>query len=208
MSIFKFGALLLLSLSYFSIFSQNYNPRIQQGTAFQYEFWDKMSGKLVVDGSFQDVDNGRLSFYDTLHLKGVSQVYHTIISKKAMERGDCMKPPREDPRSVQNGVYLFILSDNETDHCFSRSFLKNIKKDKTAVYGGITYFQEEDPAFKDFELNGLKWDVVHIISANKQKRFTILNNEEYPLILQSSSEDVNSLLTKFNDPPPPELKKQ
>ncbi len=202
------GLSLLLNLCFCSIFSQNYNPRIQPGTAFQYEFWDKLAGKLVVDGSFISLDNGGLSFYDTLRLKEKSQVYRTIISKKGMEKGDCMKPPKEDPRSVQHGVYTFILSDNETDHCFSRSFLKNIKIDKTDVYGGITYFMEEGPAVKDFELNGVKWNAIHIISANKQKRFTILNNEEYPLILQSSSEDVNSLLTRFSDPPPPEPKKQ
>jgi hypothetical protein len=188
-------AILILFLVSSPLQAQKYNPEIKTGTLFKYEFKGKDGAVLLVNGAITSTDKGALAFTDTLRFNNQFQVYKTVISKTAMGRADKMKPPTDEPTSTQRGVSLFVLSDDKTDHCFSRLFLKTIKEQKAATYGGITYTLSNMPAGEAFKLNGKEVDAVYFVSSNGQKKFWVLNNTMYPLILRSSSENINAVLT-------------
>ncbi len=191
---------MILSLFFFSSFSQQkYLPEIKTGTLFQYEFKGKDGTVLIVNGAVTSTDKNALAFVDTLKFNGKFQVYKTVISKTAMDKADKMKPPKDESTSTSNGVSLFVLSDDKTDHCFSRHFFKTIKEQKSATYGGITYNLTDMTANNIFKLDDREVDAIYIVSANGQKKFWILNNPMYPFILKSSSENVNALLTGISN---------
>lgn len=190
-----FLAILISVSSLLSLHAQKYIPEIKTGTLFQYQFKGTDGGILVVNGAITSTDKGSLAFVDTLKFNNKFQVYKTVISKTAMEKGNRMKPPTEQPVSVQHGTALFVLSDDKTDHCFSRQFLRNIKEKKSASYGGITYEAKDVPPAEAFKLNGKEVDAVYIVSSNGQKKFWVLDNPICPLILKSSSENIDAVLT-------------
>jgi hypothetical protein len=189
---------ILLAISFVQGYSQTANdkylPEIKAGTLFQYEFKGKDGAELIVDGAILSTEKGALSFVDTLKFGGKMQINKTVISNKAMENANKMRSPGEQPTSAQDGNALFILTDDKTDHCFSRHFLKTLKEQKSATYGGITYNLMPMPAGEVFKFDDRVADAVYMVSANGQKKFWILNNPLYPFILRSASENVNAIL--------------
>lgn len=176
-----------------------YLPEIKAGTLFQYVFKGKNGSDLNVSGQILSTDKGSLAFVDTLKFEGKIQINKTMISKTAMENANKMRSPNEQPTSAHNGNSLFVLPDDKTDHCFSRRFFKTLLEQKSASYGGITYNLTPISAGTVFKLDGKDADAVYIVSSNGQKKFWILNNPLYPLILQSSSENVNAVLTGLSN---------
>ena len=194
---------LLFSISFAYGYSQTtsdkYLPEIKAGTLFQYEFKGKDGAELIVDGAILSTEKGALSFVDTLKFGGKMQINKTVISKKAMESANKMRSPGEQPTSAENGNALYILTDDKTDHCFSRHFFIALKEQKSATYGGITYNLADMTAEKVFKLDGNEVDAIYVVSANGQKKFWILNNPLYPFILKSASENVNAVLTGISN---------
>lgn len=194
---------LFLSISFVRGFAQTpvekYSPEIKAGTLFQYEFKGKDGSSLIVHGEILSTEKGSLAFADTLQFGGKIQINKTVIPKTAMENGTKMKPPNEQPTSSQNNTSLFVLSDDKTDHCFSRRFFKLLKEQKSAAYSGITYNLMPMPPGDVFHLDDKEVDAVYVVSANGQKKFWILNNPLYPFILRSASENVNALLTGISN---------
>jgi hypothetical protein len=188
---------------FFQVYSQKtgekYLPEIKAGTLFQYTFKGKDGTNLNVRGEILSTEKGGLSFVDTINFGGKFQVNKTVISKTAMENGNKMRPPNEQPTSSQNGILLFVLSDDKTDHCFSRRFLKTLKEQKSATYSGITYNLQPMPPGEVFKLDDKEVDAIYIVSANGQKKFWILNNPLYPFILRSASENINAELTGISN---------
>jgi hypothetical protein len=176
-----------------------YLPEIRQGTIFHYVFKQKDGTRLFVKGEILSTENGIFSFVDSIDFAGRLQVNKTVISKSGMENGNKMRPPNEQPTSQQHGLALFVLSDDKTDHCFSRRFIRTIKEQKTANYGGITYRLLPVPDNEIFKLDDREFDVLYIVSANGQKKFWILNNPLYPFILRSASENINVELTGISN---------
>jgi hypothetical protein len=177
----------------------NYLPEIKEGTIFHYLFKEKDGGQFFVKGEILSTENGRLSFVDSIHFGGRLQVNKTVISKSGMENGNKMRPPNEEPTSRQHDIFLFVLSDDKTDHCFSRRFFRTIKEQGSANYGGITYKLLPQPADAVFRLDNKQVDVLYIVSANGQKKFWILNNPLYPFIVRSASENINVELTGISN---------
>jgi hypothetical protein len=175
-----------------------YLPEIKAGTLFQYEFKGKDGAALVVTGEILSTEKG-LSFVDTLTFGGKIQINKTVISKTAMEKAGKMRSPNEQPTSSQNNMSLFVLSDDKTDHCFSRLFFKTLQEQKSAAYGGITYNLMPVPSGEAFMLNDKEVDAIYIVSSNGQKKFWILNDPMYPFILKSASENVNAVLTGMSN---------
>ncbi len=172
-----------------------YLPEIKTGTHFQYVFKGKGGADLRVAGEILSTDKGSLAFVDTLQFEGKIQINKTMISKTAMENANKMRSPNEQPTSARNADSLFVLTDDKTDHCFSRRFFKTLMEQKSASYGGITYNLTPISAETVFRLDGKQVDAIYMVSANGQKKFWVLNNPLYPFILQSSSENVNAVLT-------------
>ena len=189
---------LIIFLKSFSQDSTKYLPQIQSGTVFQYNFIGNDGGRLVVDGVMQSVEKGGLTLVDTLKFGGKSEIYKIVISKKGMENASKLRAPKEQPTSTVRNFTLYVLSDDKTDYCFSRKFFKTLLEQKTAVYGGITYNLLPQGQEPPFEIDGKKFDAVDMISANGKKKFKLLNDPIYPLILSSTSNNIHAVLTKIS----------
>ena len=182
----------------FSQSTEKFIPVIKAGTLYKYTFKGKDGSNILVAGGIVSTDKGGLVIVDTIAFGNKKQINKTVISKTAMEKGNKMKPPNEEPTSSQNGNSLFVLSDDKTDHCFSRQFIKTLKEQKTATYSGIQYNLAEQPTGTEIIIDGKKMDALFIISSNGMKKFWILNDAMYPFILKSSSENINAELTSLN----------
>ncbi|MBS1667120.1 MAG: hypothetical protein JST58_07080 [Bacteroidetes bacterium] len=182
-----------------SNFVGKYLPQIKTGTLFQYSFKGNDGGELIVRGEVLSTENGAFSLSDTLIFGPKKQIYKIVMSKTAMEKASKLRAPNEQPTSSRNNFSLFVLSDDKTDHCFSRKFFKTITEQKSAIYGGITYNLVPDLPENAFRLEGRQIDAISIVSSNGKKRFRILNDPSYPLILSSNSYNVNAQLTGISN---------
>ena len=180
--------------------SEKYLPEIKAGTQFEFNFSGKAGDDLNVAGEILSTDHGGLSLVDSIPFKGKIQLVRTVITKKGMESGSRMKTPNEQPTSKSDGSLLYVLSDDKTDHCFSRQFIRTLKERKSASYGGITYALTDPPPGQAVLLDGRELDAIYIVSTNGRKKFWILNDPLYPFILKSASENINVRLVRISNP--------
>lgn len=100
------------------------------------------------------------------------------MSKKALDSANKMLVV------TQPSLGATKLADNETFGLISKSTFKALTEQKTFVYSGAK-FKLKTPSIA-FKMNGKEVDASHVISEDGKLELWILNNPNFPFILQSN----------------------
>ncbi len=100
------------------------------------------------------------------------------MSKKAFDSANKML------QVTQPSLGATKLADDETFGLISKSAFKSLTKNKTFTYSGVK-FTLKTPALA-FKLNAKEVDATNVISEDGKLELWILNNPNFPFILQSN----------------------
>lgn len=157
--------------SFFSlaVFAQKAMPVLKTGSVAKL--------KLIFSG--RDIDG-------TITLKSVGEIINldwdivstggTIAMKaKALENGTKFFAGQPTPDDVTN------LADTETFMCISKAAYQSMVKNKSFIYGSLTYVVKDMP--DGFKVDGQLVDATYVATADGKTSLWILNNIDYPMAL-------------------------
>lgn len=73
------------------------------------------------------------------------------------------------------------LADNETFMCISKAAYQSMVKNKTFVYGPLTYLVKDAP--EGFKMDGKLVDATYAVTADGKTSLWVLNKADYPMTL-------------------------
>lgn len=164
-------------------FAQKVNPAIKDGTTMgAYAFMQGSEIEVVFTVSKND--NGIGMKWAVLGFgEGVFQ-----MSDAAIENGKVMFAGQPTP-----GVNT--LNDNETFGIISKSAFKALKEQNAFVYNNIKFINKM-PA-ESVKLNGQDADVFQVEAEQGGMKLWILNNPDFPLIVQSAGMPIDLVITSI-----------
>lgn len=173
----SFLMLLLSSIT----FAQKFNPEIKDGSTMGA--YAIMGGdEIEVVFTLSKSDNGVGMKWAVLgYGEGVFQ-----MSKAAVENGKSIFAGQPAPGVV-------TLGDHETFGLVSKSAFKQLKEQNTFEYNSFKFFNKV--LSETVKLNGKEADVMHVVSENGAMKLWILNNPDFPLIVQSSGMPIDIIVT-------------
>ncbi|MDN3587095.1 hypothetical protein QWY86_10475 [Pedobacter aquatilis] len=88
------------------------------------------------------------------------------------------------------------LSDAQTFIVISKDAFKTLVDKKSFTYGGQN-FKIKTPASAAIKLNGKEVDVFHVANDNASQELWILNNPAFPLIIQSTGQATDIVMSEI-----------
>jgi len=111
-------------------------------------------------------------------------------SAKAFESGD------QFAQVSQPALGVTKLNDNQTFFTISKAAFKSLSDTKSFTYSGAK-FKLKTPESAAVKINGKDADTFHVISEDGKMEFWILNNADFPLIVQSSGLATDIIVTEI-----------
>ncbi len=92
----------------------------------------------------------------------------------------------------QPGMGLTQLTDSETFGMISKAAFKSIVDNKTLTYNGVKYVVKNTA--EEIKVNDQVVDAHHLVTEDGKNALWILNNAEYPLVLQSMGQPMDIII--------------
>lgn len=168
-----------------AVFAQKVLPEIKEGTTMQclgYVQGQEFPLSFTVKGL-----KGPLSLAWSVAGYGDGAF---VMSAKALEGATKMymtsQPATGDTK----------LADDETFGLISKAAFKSLMDNKSFTYSGIK-FKIKTSGVTPFSIGGKEIDAIPVVSEDGKLEFSILNNPNLPLILQSSGMPTDMVVTEI-----------
>ena len=175
--------LLGLSLSV-ATFAQKFNPEIKKGTAIQCAGY-----------------RGGQEFPLTLTIKSMSSP--VVIAWEVPNYGEGSFEMTD--KALESSTKMWVggnpsmdvtkLPEDQTYGLISKAAYKTLMETKTFTYSGMKFNIKADA--KPMQINGKDADVTNIVSENGKFELWILNNPNFPLIVQSAGMPIDIVATEI-----------
>jgi len=177
--------LTLLSLSLFvTVYAQKTLPEIKAGTI--------IGGSAYTQGQELPLVLTLKSLKDPFSMEWSVDGYGDgtfEMTNKALESGTQMY-------AQTPGLGLTKLADTETFGLISRAAYKTFIDSKTLTYSGVK-FKSKTSDSKPMKISGKEIDLSHLISEDGKIELWILNNPQFPLLLQSTGLPIDITMTEI-----------
>ena len=175
--------LTLLSLSLFvTVYAQKTLPEIKAGTT--------IGGSAYTQGQELPLVLTLKSLKDPFSMEWSVDGYGDgtfEMSNKALESATQMY-------SQTPGLGLTKLADNETFGLISRAAYKAFIDTKTLTYNGLK-FKTKTSGSNPLKIGGKEIDLSHLVSEDGRIELWVLNNPDFPLLLQSTGLPIDIAMT-------------
>jgi len=167
-----------------SSFAQKTLPEIKDGT--------KMSASVFAQGQqfplalTVKVPKGSVSLAWSVDGYGDGEF---VMSEKALESGTALF-------LAQPGMGTTKLSDSETYGLISKAAFKSLVDTKGFTYSGIK-FKTKTSGAKPMSMGGKEIDATHVVSEDGKLELWILNNPNFPFILQTAGMPMDTVVTEI-----------
>lgn len=178
-----FLSLLCLGLT-LSLFAQKVLPEIKDGT--------KMNAVVYAQGQELPLGLSVKATKNAVTLAWSVEGYgdgEFLMSEKGLESGTALF-------LTQPGLGTTKLSDSETYGLISKTAFKSLVDTKGFTYNGIK-FKAKTTGAKPMNIGGKEVDVTHIASEDGKIELWILNNPNFPFILQTAGMPFDTVVTEI-----------
>ncbi len=178
-----FLSLFCLSLS-ITVFAQKLLPEIKDGT--------KMSASVYAQGQELPLALTLKTAKGAVSLAWSVEGYgdgEFVMSEKALESGTALF-------LTQPSLGATKLSDSETYGLISKAAFKSLVDTKGFTYNGIK-FKAKTAGIKPMNIGGKELDVTHIASEDGKIELWILNNPNFPFIVQTAGMPFDTVVTEI-----------
>jgi hypothetical protein len=150
------------------------NPELKTGTTIEYEI-NAQGQTFPMYLTIASIGEDGIVF--DYNIAG-SMTGKFINSKANLEKGVTMNWDKPAPGEERK------LPDDQTIAMVSRTFLAELKKNKTAKYDGIDLTQKEIKQGEEIMSGDKTVDAVYMESSDGATKYWVLNNEKYPILLK------------------------
>jgi hypothetical protein len=167
-----------------SSFAQNTLPEIKDGT--------KMNASVYAQGQEFPLSTSVKLAKGTVTLAWSVEGYgdgEFVMSEKGLESGTALY-------LTQPGLGTTKLSDSETYGLISKAAYKSLIDSKAFTYNGIK-FKVKTTGLKPMKIGGKEVDASEIVSEDGKIELWVLNNPNFPFILQTAGMPIDTVVTEI-----------
>lgn len=178
-----FLSLFCLSLT-LALFAQKTLPEIKDGTA--------VTASAFLQGQAYPLNFTIKSTKAPVNIAWSVEGYGNgefVISEKALESGTSIY-------LTQPSLGTTKLSDSETYGLISKAAYKSLVDTKAFTYGGIK-FKAKTTALSPIKIGSKEMDAAQIVSEDGKIELWILNNPNFPFILQTAGLPIDVVVTEI-----------
>jgi hypothetical protein len=150
------------------------NPDLKTGTTFDYEI-NAQGQSFPMFLTISSIGEDGIVF--DYNIAG-SMTGKFINAKANLEKGVVMNWDQPAPGEERK------LSDDQTIAMVSRTFLADLKKNKTAKYDGIDLTLKEVKKGEEIMSGGKVVDALYMESSDGATKYWVLNNDKFPILLK------------------------
>ena len=165
-------------------FAQKTLPEIKDGTKMNASVFAQ--GQQLPLGLTVKVPKGAVSLAWSVEGYGDGEF---VMREKGLESGTGLS-------LAQPGLGTTKLSDSETYGLISKAAYKTLVDTKGFTYSGIK-FKAKTTGAKPMSIGGKEIDVTHIASEDGKIELWILNNPNFPFILQTAGMPFDTVITEI-----------
>jgi hypothetical protein len=154
--------------------SATINPDLKTGTTFDYEI-NAQGQSFPMFLTISSIGEDGIVF--DYNIAG-SMTGKFINAKANLDKGVVMNWDQPAPGEERK------LSDDQTIAMVSRTFLADLKKNKTAKYDGIDLTLKEAKKGEEIMSGGKVVDALYMESSDGTTKYWVLNNDKFPILLK------------------------